>query len=179
MSEKTESPHPFGRLTYVLGFLVIAASTLAADLGTKAWATRALGSPKTLLPFVSLVYRENRGIAASMFEAWPDAIKVPLLGVATLLAIAFLVVLFARNRANAAIRIGAPLVAGGALGNLVERLHHHYVVDFIDMHARWSGRLLQWPVFNVADIAIVVGLALIFLARSSTTSAYRPSLSRS
>lgn len=50
-------------------------------------------------------------------------------------------------------RLGLPLVAGGAAGNLADRLLRGAVVDFIDFHV--------WPVFNVADIAIVCGAVLI------------------
>lgn len=49
------------------------------------------------------------------------------------------------------------LVAGGAVGNLIDRVHYGYVIDFIDVHAGgW-----HWPVFNVADSAIVVGVIML------------------
>jgi len=52
------------------------------------------------------------------------------------------------------------LVTGGALGNLIDRLTHGYVVDFIDVNF-WPLR--QWPVFNLADSAIVVGVTILLL----------------
>ena len=55
-----------------------------------------------------------------------------------------------------AVRIAPGMILGGALGNLADRLRLGYVVDFIDL--RW------WPVFNVADSCIVVGVALLALA---------------
>ncbi|MBV8074246.1 MAG: signal peptidase II, partial [Candidatus Eremiobacteraeota bacterium] len=54
------------------------------------------------------------------------------------------------------VRLAFGAIAGGAVGNIVDRLHYHYVVDFIDL--RW------WPVFNVADSCITIGVALLVLA---------------
>jgi signal peptidase II len=54
-------------------------------------------------------------------------------------------------------RLALPLVLGGAIGNLVDRLRLGYVVDFILMH--WKDKF-YWPTYNVADIAITVGIVL-------------------
>jgi signal peptidase II len=66
----------------------------------------------------------------------------------------------------ALLRIGLSLVLGGAIGNLIDRVRLGYVVDFIDL--RW------WPVFNVADSAIVVGVAALVL-RSLVDTAHEGS----
>lgn len=52
------------------------------------------------------------------------------------------------------------MVTGGALGNLVDRIRYGYVIDFIDIHI---GTAFQWPVFNIADIGITIGLSMIVL----------------
>ena len=57
-------------------------------------------------------------------------------------------------------RIGLPLVLGGALGNWVDRLARGFVIDFIEAHWR---EVYTWPSFNVADSAIVVGVALLVI----------------
>jgi signal peptidase II len=57
------------------------------------------------------------------------------------------------------VRIAFGAIAGGAIGNIADRLHYGYVVDFIDL--RW------WPVFNVADSCITIGVALLILATFS------------
>ena len=49
---------------------------------------------------------------------------------------------------------------GGALGNLVDRIRYSHVIDFIHAHTKWGGRDHSWPTFNVADIAICVGVGL-------------------
>ena len=59
-------------------------------------------------------------------------------------------------RESLLIRIAFGAIVGGAMGNIIDRVHHHYVVDFIDLH--W------WPVFNIADSCISVGVAVLVLA---------------
>ena len=54
------------------------------------------------------------------------------------------------------VRVAFGAIVGGAVGNIVDRIHHGYVVDFIDL--RW------WPVFNIADSCITVGVALLVLS---------------
>ena len=56
-----------------------------------------------------------------------------------------------------------PLALGGAAGNLADRIRFGWVVDFIDVYITQRGREVHWPTFNVADMAIVVGVALMVL----------------
>jgi len=74
-----------------------------------------------------------------------------------------LALIYART-ASSTSRLAVALVAGGALGNLVDRLRFSYVVDFI--HVRY------WPVFNVADIAIVAGAGLLLIASFASRAAH-------
>src|SRR5262249_6305384 len=59
-----------------------------------------------------------------------------------------------------ALRWGLPLVLGGALGNVFDRIRYGYVIDFVDVHIMWHGKDRHWPTFNVADIAICIGVGL-------------------
>jgi signal peptidase II len=93
----------------------------------------------------------NEGIAFGLFPGRQAAVAV--LTVVALCAIAIaLAGLVARNNTVA---VGAGLLVGGSLGNLIDRLAHGAVTDFIDF--------ARWPAFNVADIGITVGAALIVL----------------
>ncbi|MBV8602238.1 MAG: signal peptidase II [Candidatus Eremiobacteraeota bacterium] len=65
------------------------------------------------------------------------------------------------------VRLAFGAIVGGAVGNIVDRVHYHYVVDFIDL--RW------WPVFNVADSCITIGVALLVLASLQRESRARAS----
>jgi signal peptidase II len=87
-------------------------------------------------------------------------------------ALGILSYLFTRAQ-NTAARLGVALVAGGALGNLADRVRHGYVVDFIDVSAVVRGVERHWPTFNVADVAIVAGVGLMLLATSSRARSSR------
>jgi signal peptidase II len=64
------------------------------------------------------------------------------------------------------VRVAFGGIAGGAIGNIIDRFHYGYVVDFIDLH--W------WPVFNVADSCITVGVGLLILSSLARTRTAAP-----
>ncbi|MBI5509336.1 MAG: signal peptidase II [Deltaproteobacteria bacterium] len=106
-------------------------------------------------------YVENPGAAWSfLHDAPPVAGRLFLL--ATALAGMVLLVLYARRTTadEGLVRLGLALVLGGALGNFLDRLRLGYVIDFIEWH--WYERA-TWPLFNVADVAISTGVALLIL----------------
>jgi signal peptidase II len=82
-------------------------------------------------------------------------VRVVIFSLAAFAACVVLSFLFASGRGGIWLTIGAPLVVSGALGNLIDRLRYGYVVDFV--HFQWPG-LFDYPVFNVADIGVVVGV---------------------
>ncbi len=130
---------------------VLALVVLVADQITKyvVRASMTLGESIDLVPGLDLTRVNNTGIAFGLFPGRATAVSV--LTVFALCAIAIaLAGLVARNPTVAA---GAGLLVGGSIGNLVDRLAHGAVTDFIDP--------AQWPAFNVADIGIVTGAALI------------------
>jgi signal peptidase II len=150
-------------------FLAIAALlTMAADLGSKVWAERHLGgarspfSPLAIIDgYLDFVLAKNPAGAWSMFQDVPDSVRRPLFMILSVVAIVFIVSVYRRlSPEQRALRWGLPLVLGGALGNLVDRIRYSYVIDFIHMHATWGGRDHHWPTYNVADIAICIGVGL-------------------
>jgi signal peptidase II len=70
------------------------------------------------------------------------------------------------------VRIAFGMIAGGAVGNVIDRLQHHWVVDFIDFKTIWPN------VFNVADACITVGVALLVIASVTGGDARRPRAER-
>jgi lipoprotein signal peptidase len=147
----------------------------AADALTKLGALRALAAKASgvidvaSVPLgharsaaVELVLRRNEGGAWSLLHDAPAAIRRPFFIIVSLLAIAFIVRMY---RAMAAeqrtAQWGFALVLGGALGNLFDRIRDSSVVDFIHAHAIWGGIDHEWPTFNVADVAIGMGVALL------------------
>ena len=73
-------------------------------------------------------------------------------------AVVLLAVWMARSQTRLAV-IGLGLIIGGAIGNAIDRLLYGAVVDFALFHIQWGGKTLNWYVFNLADAAIVVGVA--------------------
>lgn len=112
--------------------------------------------PAPVLPFLALYRTHNTGIAFSMLD---DLGSVGLIAV-TLAVIALILFIAARTDPSQRLaRFGFALVTGGALGNLVDRVWHGYVVDYVLFHLpSWS-----FAVFNLADAFITVGAALVVL----------------
>lgn len=112
--------------------------------------------PVPVLPFLALFRTHNTGIAFSMLA---DLGSVGLIAI-TLAVIAFIFVIALRSDpAQRLAHFGFALIIGGALGNLVDRVWHGYVVDYILFHLpSWS-----FAVFNLADIFISIGAAFVVL----------------
>ena len=135
--------------------LGLAGLGLAADQLSKYLALRFLrpGEPRPLLgDWVRLTLTHNRG---SAFGLVASSSLLLIVGVAVCLGVLWYVIwgrALARRPSRAA---GLGLVLGGSLGNLADRIRSRAVTDFLDLRV--------WPVFNVADIAITAGLALLAL----------------
>jgi signal peptidase II len=119
--------------------------------------------------FFSLTHTENTGAAFSLFADSNAHWKTAMLIVFSVIALMVVSVLLWKNhQAHMATGIGLSLIMGGALGNLWDRLARGRVVDFLLFYVK----RYQWPVFNLADSAIVVGAGLlvlkILLAKSHT-----------
>ncbi|OYD84973.1 signal peptidase II [Azospirillum brasilense] len=139
----------------------IGAAILVVDQLTKWVALEQLLEPPRLIevtPFLNFVLGFNTGVSFGLLEN--DSAHGPwLLSGAALLVVAVLVVWAARSDSRAeAASFGA--IAGGAVGNVIDRLRQGAVTDFIDLHAfGW-----HWPTFNVADIGITGGVGLLLLS---------------
>lgn len=133
-------------------FFLALASTLAADQLSKALIRTYLPSgeyAKILGEFLIFNQQRNSGIAFSMFSGISNALIITLTLLLVCLLLAY--VLWRRPQERMA-RVGLGLICGGALGNIIDRIAFNNVIDFIDFSF--------WPVFNLADVAIVVGVAL-------------------
>jgi lipoprotein signal peptidase len=133
----------------------------AADQASKLWILQGLHLPELgrvdLLPVLSLTMVWNQGVTFGMFKASGAWGPLLLSGVAFAIVAALAVWLWRAETRLVAIALGA--IAGGALGNVLDRLRFDAVVDFIYFHVGgWS-----WYVFNVADAAIVCGVAALVL----------------
>jgi len=147
------------RSSFVFG-VALTAAVIAADQICKWWILTSLMNPPkpiALAPFFNIVLVMNRGVSFGVFGGAPGWVSWALLAFALLIAGALLIWMrYARGRLLTA---GLGLVAGGALGNVIDRLRFGAVVDFLDFHVgAW-----HWPAFNIADAAITVGVGLLIL----------------
>jgi signal peptidase II len=113
-----------------------------------------------LLPILDIVYLENRGAAFSMLHDAGGWQRWFFIGLALIVSIVLMVWLRKiRTSEQLILAIGLSLVLGGAIGNVIDRVWHSYVVDFIYFH--WKD--WYFPAFNVADSAISVGAACLLI----------------
>jgi signal peptidase II len=144
-------------------YLLISLTILVLDAWTK-WlvsAHIALHESIPLVPdLVQLVHVRNSG-AAFGIGANSESRLVPLLLNAGAIGVFCIVVIYAIRTAvsDRLLQVGLHLILGGAIGNLLDRFRLGYVVDFLDVFVRDH----HWPAFNVADSAICIGIALLFL----------------
>lgn len=146
-----------------LMFLALAAGVVIVDQWTKRLAEIHLlesGVRSVPLPVVGdylrLTYVENRGAAFGLFQN--QTLFFVVVGV---VVIGVIVASYRYlPRSGFLLHLALGLQLGGAVGNMIGRIRQGYVVDFVDFgyHANW------WPVFNVADSAIVVGVSLLALS---------------
>ena len=140
--------------------LVLAAIVAVLDQATKYWLVHLsglgdTGGRLTYGPFVDFVYLRNPGISYSMFELKGAAGQLAFTALAIVVSIGIIVWL--ARAANRVTAIALGLVLGGAIGNAIDRPLLGGVVDFVSLHA--GG--FYWYVFNLADVAIVAGAALL------------------
>ena len=142
--------------------LAVAAVVALVDQLAKAWilglfAERPPGSLLPVMPFFNLALTWNRGMSFGLFDNDAAVNTIVFTALAAVIVLGLLVWMWRAREALVVLAIG--LVIGGAIGNVIDRLSRGAVVDFLDFH------LGQWHfyVFNTADAAISVGVALMLL----------------
>ncbi len=146
-----------GRAIRFASFTLIA---LACDQILKLAALSVLGDgrPLPVLPFLNLRLGYNTGVSFGLFSETFRG--TPWLLAAFGIGVVLLLGWLGLRAIRPAERLGFALVAGGALGNIADRLRIGAVVDFVDLYYRnW-----HWPAFNLADVFIVCGVALLLAA---------------
>jgi signal peptidase II len=144
-------------------WLWLTLAIVAADRAVKYVVERytSEGFRRDLVPnIVALVHNVNFGIAFGLFsESAPRWISLLLIGSSAAVIILLVWLLIAGWAGDAWCQAGLALIAGGAAGNLLDRLLHGGVTDFLELHAR----SFVWPAFNLADAAITLGAFLVIL----------------
>ena len=111
-----------------------------------------------ILPIFNLTYTENYGISLGLLQAQSDAMRWALVAVTAAIAVG--VGYWITREESRGDQIALGMVLGGALGNILDRVRHGYVVDFADLH---FGGFRPFFIFNVADAAISIGVVILLL----------------
>jgi signal peptidase II len=106
--------------------------------------------------FFNLTHVRNKGAAFGVLSTLPDFWRSAFFIMVTLVAVAVIIALILKTRERLPV-YAFSLIAGGAMGNLIDRIRYGEVVDFI----QWYVKSYYWPSFNVADSAISIGVALL------------------
>ena len=111
-----------------------------------------------VLPFWDFRYAENTGAAFSFMAGTNDSLRVPFFYLVAVAATALIMTFYVKSGPEHALRrLALAMVLGGAFGNTLDRVVHGYVIDFI----LWHVGPHEWPVFNVADSFVCVGVFLL------------------
>ena len=142
------------KFVFTRNFVLLLLAVLCADQISKSWALSALfanGNQIVAAPFLNFTPVWNSGISFGMLADFPQVTGYAIPAFAVLVVIWLY---FQLDQLTGIRRLGAGLIAGGALGNVIDRLRFDKVVDFIDVHLLGY----HWPAFNIADSAIFIGV---------------------
>jgi signal peptidase II len=141
-----------------IALVVFAIDQLTKWLVTGPLGLNRIGDQLVLLPIFNLTYVENNGISLGLLNATNPAGRWMLVALTTAIAIG--VAVWMGREENRTDRIALGMVLGGALGNILDRARHGYVVDFADLH---FGTFRPFLVFNVGDAAISIAVVILLL----------------
>ena len=145
-------------LGFIVALIVFALDQLAKWIVTGPLAVAHLGDQLVLLPIFNLTYTENNGISLGLLNATTPVGRWMLVALTSAIAIG--VAVWIGREKNRLDQAALGMVLGGALGNILDRVRHGYVVDFADLH---FGDFRPFLVFNVGDAAISIGVVMLLL----------------
>jgi len=135
--------------------------TLVADQASKLWLLNGFDLARKgvvkVTPFFDLVLAWNIGISFGWLQNDGQAAQIALMGVKVIAVVALAIWMAKSQTRLATVALG--LIIGGAIGNGIDRLAYGAVVDFALFHIEIGGNTYNWYVFNLADVAIVAGVA--------------------
>jgi len=150
---------PAVQRTHPAAWLWLSVSVIALDQATKFIASRLLELYERVevLPVLDFTLLHNTGAAFSLLAGASGWQRWFFVGLAFAVSAVLLVWIWRTPRGEKLLPLALSLILGGALGNVIDRILHGYVVDFI--HAHWGAS--YFPAFNIADSAITIGAGLL------------------
>jgi signal peptidase II len=147
--------------THPAAWLWLSLVVIVLDQATKFLVTRFLELYERVevLPVLDFTLLHNTGAAFSLLAGASGWQRWFFIGLAAVVSVVLVAWIWRTPRGEKLLPLSLSLILGGALGNVIDRLAHGYVVDFIHVH--WGAA--YFPAFNIADSAITVGAALLIL----------------
>ncbi len=146
-----------------LQLLLISGALILIDQWTKFLVTIHIPlyfSVRVIDNFFNITHIRNPGVAFGLFANQESEYKVLFFIIISAIAIVAILIIFHQTPNNRRmVRTGLTLILSGAVGNLMDRIIHKEVIDFIDFYYQ----KFHWPAFNVADSCITIGVALMIL----------------
>jgi signal peptidase II len=146
------------RLGFAVAILVFSLDQLAKWLVTGPLRINQLGDQLFLLPIFNFTYTQNNGISLGLLNATTEIGRWMLVAITSAIAVG--VAVWIGREKNRIDQAALGMVLGGALGNILDRARHGYVVDFADLH---FGEFRPFLVFNVGDAAISIAVVILLL----------------
>ena len=156
------------KLGFAVALVIFALDQLVKWIVTGPLGVNQLGDQLVLLPIFNFTYTENYGISLGLLNAQTEVGRWMLVGLTSAIAIG--VAIWIGREKNRFDQMALGMVLGGALGNILDRVRHGYVVDFADLH---FGDFRPFLVFNVGDAAISIAVVILLL-RAFLTRKERP-----
>lgn len=146
-------------LNSVLFLIIPALLALITDRYTKSWVLNSIGigeSKPFIGNFLFLTHIHNEGGAFGLFARY----RIFFIIMGFLVPLLIIIFFYKLHKKGIPWVIAAGLIFGGATGNLIDRIKFGHVIDFLDFRLNNNN---VWPVFNIADIAITIGIAILFI----------------
>ncbi|MDI9335838.1 MAG: signal peptidase II [Gammaproteobacteria bacterium] len=158
--------------------IILAVLVVGLDQLSKYWIKQHfdLGSSIVVSSYLNITYIYNTGAAFSFLadqSGWQNGL---FMGIG-LLVIPYFLYLTYTKASQKMYSLGMALIIGGAIGNLIDRIFFGKVLDFIDFHAPWLRFVFasgHFPIFNLADVFINMGVALVIVSEISKSKLTRP-----
>ena len=145
-------------LGFIVALLVFALDQLAKWVVTGPLGVNYVGAQLYLLPIFQFTYTQNIGISLGLLNATTPLGRWMLVALTSAIAIG--VAYWMGREKNRIDQVALGMVLGGALGNILDRTLHGYVVDFLDLH---FGEVRPFLIFNIGDAAISIAVAILLL----------------
>ena len=145
-------------LGFIVALLVFALDQLAKWIVTGPLGVNYVGAQLYLLPIFQFTYTQNIGISLGLLNATTPLGRWMLVALTSAIAIG--VAYWMGREKNRIDQVALGMVLGGALGNILDRTLHGYVVDFLDLH---FGEVRPFLIFNIGDAAISIAVVILLL----------------